>query len=404
MDFKRFTRFSGYCRRVSLRLAAAVLSCAGAFLCADACTSAIVSGRLVGDGRQLMWKHRDSGFKDNFVDRVEASDSTMAYVALFNAGDSARSEAWIGFNSAGFAVMNTASYNLAPDTASVKDREGLIMSMALAVCRTVADFRSLLERESAKGPLGVQANFGVMDAGGEAGYFETWDHGFRYYPLSEGKDGYLVRSNYSYSGGMEGRLGMVRHDNAVRLTDEASASGMLSAETFTEGMSRSFFHAEHGRNMLDAGYRWLTDRGEYIPRRSSCASVVIEGPAEGETPAEGMVMWVSVGFPALSHVEAVTLHSVPEGLLPTGPDGHSPVCDEANARRDKAFPRKGREGKWLIDVDYVKRVMQEQKSISAERYAEGRKVRAARLCRDGKMSADGSSSRPDGALSVSDKN
>ena len=88
------------------------------------CTSAVVGAGATCDGRTLLWKHRDSGHPDNFVGRVEATDSTMAYVALFNAGDTDMKEAWIGFNSAGFAVMNTASYNLAPDTAKVKDREG----------------------------------------------------------------------------------------------------------------------------------------------------------------------------------------------------------------------------------------------------------------------------------------
>lgn len=342
---------------------------------AGACTSAIVGGDVARDGRMMMWKHRDSGHPDNFVGKVEATDSTMAYVALFNAGDTGMEEAWIGFNSAGFSIMNTASYNLAPDTAAVKDREGLVMSEALRLCRTVADFEALLGRSMADGALGVQANFGVTDACGDAAYFETSDHNYVCYPLSKEPTRLLVRSNYSYSGGATGRLGEVRHDNALHLVAESLGRKMITAETFTEYMSRSFYHNGHGTDMSRRGFRLLTDRGEYIPRRSSCASVVIESALPGEDAASATVMWVAIGFPAVSHVEAVTLDSIPPSLLPAVPGGHSRLCDEVNRRRQKAFPRKGKEGKWLVDMDYLRSVMPECMAVSEEKYREGRNRR-----------------------------
>lgn len=325
-----------------------------------ACTSAVVSRGRGSEDRTLLWKHRDSGFKDNFVDRVEGTDSTFAYVALFNAGDDARSEAWIGFNEAGFAVMNTASYNLAPDTAVVKDREGVVMSRALATCRSVADFLRLLDNEMAGGrTAGVQANFGVTDAVGSGAYVETSDHGYEVYPLSDAEGGWMVRSNYSYSGGQKGRLGEVRHDNAVKLVKDRLAIGhRISPEDFTENFSRSFYHAVRNTDMLSGNdSRLLTDRGEYIPRRSSCASVVVEGPADGENPRTATVMWVSIGFPAASVVLPVTIDSIPRQLLPDRVTGRSPLCDEVNRRRDKAFPRKGRDGKWLIDIAYLRGII-----------------------------------------------
>lgn len=358
-----------------------LISLIGAFACGcalrmAACTSAIVGTGAARHGRTMLWKHRDSGYADNFVGRVEATDSTMAYVALFNAGDTGMKEAWIGFNSAGFAVMNTASYNLVPDTASVKDREGILMTSALQRCRTVDDFEALLRSEIFKGALGVQANFGVTDAEGNGAYFETSDHAFSRFDLSAAPEGVMIRSNYSYTGGEDGKLGGMRHDNAVYLTAEATRMRSLAPETFTEGLSRSFYHHGHRKDMAVAGYRMLTDRGEYIPRRSSCASVVIEGARHGENPAKTTVMWVAIGFPAASHVEAVTLDSIPPSLLPVAADGHSPLCDEVNIRRAKAFPRKGKEGKWLIDMDYLRKVIPSQRTLSEQKYAEGRKRRS----------------------------
>ena len=142
---------------------------------AEACTSLLASGKATG-GSPVLWKHRDTGTEHNFIERVEATDSTQAFVALFNGGDSLLSEAWTGMNEAGFARMNTASYNLAPDTARLKDREGVVMRIALERCVSVADFDRLLR--TLPKPLGVQANFGVMDRSGGLAYFETDDYGF----------------------------------------------------------------------------------------------------------------------------------------------------------------------------------------------------------------------------------
>lgn len=77
----------------------------------------------------------------------------------------------MGMNDAGFAIMNTASYNLKNDTVSVMDKEGAVMAIALGKCRTVDDFACLLD--TLPKPLGVEANFGVIDAYGNAAYFET---------------------------------------------------------------------------------------------------------------------------------------------------------------------------------------------------------------------------------------
>lgn len=329
---------------------------------AEACTSAIVSRQKSADGRTLLWKHRDSGHRHNFVDRVERTDSTLAYVALFNAGDTARAEAWTGFNEAGFAVMNTASYNLAPDTASVRDREGIIMSRALSLCRSVEDFTKVLRDEMANGrSAGIQANFGVTDATGAGAYVEASDHDFKVFPLEYEPDGWAVRSNYSYSGGSEKRLGQVRHDNAMHLiTKMERSSRKPSHTTFTDTLSRSFYHDGHGKDDLSGTYiRFLADLGEYIPRRSSCSSVVIEGPKDGEDPAQATTMWITIGWPVLGEAVCVTLDSIPDGLLPDPATGRSPLCDEANRLRDKAYPGKNSDGKWLLDAAFIRRHLHE---------------------------------------------
>ena len=344
--------------RSLLRVATVAVGAVIAAADGDACTSAIVGGEASANGRMLLWKHRDSGHPHNYVARVDGGEGRLAFVGLFNAEDRAMREVWAGVNEAGFGVMNTASYNLAPDTAKVKDREGLVMAEALAACRTVGDFTKLLDGKLATGePLGVQANFGAIDADGNGIYVEAYDHGYKVYDLRDEPAGVMVRSNYSYSGGDEGRLGEVRHDDAVELLKADVAARSVTPQSFTEGLSRSFYNAAEGKDMLAGGTRWIEDRGEMIPRRSSCASVVIESGRGDEQP----VMWVAIGFPVFSPTVKVTLDDVPVGLRPTGNDNHAPLCDEAVRKRDLAMPRKGKSGKWLFDRKMVMKLLREER-------------------------------------------
>lgn len=336
---------------------------------AHGCTSAIVDGGITANGHMLLWKHRDSGCTDSFVARVERRrvdnvapisgvDSTLAFVGLFNVGDKSLREVWAGMNEAGFGIMNTASYNLVPDTAEIKDREGLVMAEALGICRSAADFLKLLDTKMASGcPLGVQANFGVIDSEGNGIYVEACDHGYEVYSLSDAADGFMVRSNYSYSGGQIGRLGEVRHDNAVALLRQPAERRSITPLTFTDGLSKSFYHASEGRDMLERASGWLVDAGEFIPRRSSSASVVIEGGCGGEPP----VMWIAIGFPVLSETVRVELDDIPEGLLPDGENGHSKLSDEANQRRDMVLKRRG--GKYMFDVELLKKLMGNERYV-----------------------------------------
>ena len=153
---------------------------------AFACTSAIVSGNRTINGRPLLWKNRDTGEEDNKIERIEATDSTYEYIAIFNASDSLCREAWMGYNSQGFAVMNTASYNIKDDNFGEMDKEGLLMTKALQRCRTIDDFQALLR--SLPKPLGVEANFGVIDATGDGAYFETNNYEFVRFDLKDSPD------------------------------------------------------------------------------------------------------------------------------------------------------------------------------------------------------------------------
>ena len=193
-----------------------------------ACTSAIVGAKANPSGRPMLWKNRDTSKADNKVEYVAGKDGNLSYVALFNAEDLNLEEAWMGMNEAGFAVMNTASYNIKDDDVAQAnmDKEGYIMTIALKKCRTVDDFANLLA--SLPRPMGVEANFGVIDAYGDGAYFETNNHSFNRINLEDAKDGIIVRTNYSHTGRPEEGFGFNREAVACHLIEPYAKKGEVT--------------------------------------------------------------------------------------------------------------------------------------------------------------------------------
>lgn len=323
---------------------------------AQACTSAIVSAARSATGRPLLWKHRDTGAAGNFLERVERPGE-IGYVALFNDGDSLLREAWMGMNDAGFAIMNTASYNLAPDTARLKDCEGLVMALALSRCASISDFECMLD--TMPKPLGVQANFGAIDALGHGAYYETDDYGYVKYDLADAADGLLVRTNYSVSGDADGGSGYIRYDNACRLIGDAK----VSPQTLIDGLSRSFYHSLLGRDVLADTCRYAVDQ-DFIPRRISTASIVVEGVTPG-ADVSAMTMWAALGYPPVAIVRKVGLRDLPAEVRPVAGLWQAPDCIDAGRRRSRVFGIKRGSGSHYIDMDYLREIIPQMRRRSS---------------------------------------
>ena len=316
-----------------------------------ACTSAIIAAKNTVNGRPLLWKHRDTGEENNKVERTPAKDGNFEYVALYNASDKECKEAWMGYNSEGFAIMNTASYNLKDDNISSKkmDKEGVFMKRALEVCSSVADFKHFLDTLSR--PMLVEANFGVIDAEGNGGYYETNNYKYKEYNLADAKDGILIRTNYSHSGRVDDDgMGYIREQNMKELVVPYLQKKNFTPATFTEDFSRRFYHSLLGKDYTDSGEEWLIDQ-DFIPRRSSTATTVIEGVKKGENPLL-TTMWIGIGYPPCSEIRYVWLGEggVPEDLRGLGKNGHSTLCDIVVARKHDLFSIKRGSGKHYLNL------------------------------------------------------
>ena len=324
---------------------------------AQACTSAIISADMNPYGRPLLWKHRDTSTTDNKVEYIPARNGDYSYVALFNAKDKSLEQAWMGMNDVGFAIMNTASYNIKDDKVanSKMDREGYLMTKALKKCKTVEDFARLLE--TLPRPMGVEANFGVIDAGGNGAFFETNNHSYKRYDLKDAENGVLVRTNYSHSGRKGEGYGYVREANAEHLLAPYIAEKAVTAEVLTEVVSRSFYRDKEKRDF--SGDLLVVD-DDFIPRYKSTATIVIEGcvPVEnmellksGDMTDE-YIMWTGIGYPPCA--EIIPVYCSPEGvaseLRGLAPNGHSALGDKVKARRNEVFVTKKGDKRKYVDM------------------------------------------------------
>ena len=331
------------------RIMAALVATLTIALAADACTSAIVSGKLTANGRPLMWKNRDTNDLNNRVERIAGHDGLMEFVALFDARDLQDTAAWMGFNEAGFAIMNTASYNLnGNDGVKEMDREGELMRYALERCKTVDDFENLLKTRPK--PLGVEANFGVIDALGNGAYFETGNYRYVKFDLKDAPEGILTRTNYSYSGAKDKGMGYVRERNEKALLAPHIEAQDITPAVFTEELSRTFYNAQLGKDFTRSGDNWIVDQ-DFIPRRISTASVVIEGIVPGENPLL-TTMWIALGYPPCAEVFAVWVGEggVAPELTGTTADNHSVQCDRVNQRKAEVFPVTRGNGKQYLNL------------------------------------------------------
>lgn len=329
-------------QRVLIVIIGLMMALAGS-LPAEACTSAIVSGRLTASGKPILWKNRDTSATDNKVEYIApAGPGELAYVGLFNAGDVGCEQAWIGLNEAGFAVMNTASYNIKDDNvpASKMDREGYLMAHALKHCRTTDDFEELMRRMPR--PLGVEANFGVIDADGNGAYFECNNHSFKRFDLADSPSGVLVRTNYSHSGRPGEGYGQIRERNALHLLEPYIAAGRIEPYTFTDQLSCSFYHDLFGCDMSASGHRYLVDQ-DFIPRYTTTATVVIENG----------IMWTALGYPPVAEVMPVWCapNGVHEDLRGLEAGGTSRACNRAKERKKEVFCVKDGNANRYVDLN-----------------------------------------------------
>jgi hypothetical protein len=332
----------------------------------QACTTAIVSGKYTADGRPLLFKQRDTPQLENKL--VAFQDGKYPYLGLANSKDTLGKEVFGGFNKAGFAIMNSASYNLNPNDSGKDDGvDGLIMKLALQKCATLADFEHLLD--SLPKPLNVSSNFGVIDAIGGAAYYETGNYNYKKYDANDpdiAPLGYLVRTNFSYSGDRKQDKGLSRYQAAQDLLYQASLTNSISVDFFINA-SRSLKHGITHTNLYDdipasgseAAFSAFRD---YIPRYVTASSIVVQGIDKNES-TNLTTMWTTLGSPLATVAVPVWITSglkLPE-ILVADKQGKAKLNDWSLQLKKQLFPIERGEGADYINLSAL--LTKDQKGI-----------------------------------------
>jgi len=326
----------------------------------EACTTAVISGKYTPDGRPLLWKHRDTGQLKNIIRQFY--DGKYAYTGLVNSVDVKGFSIWEGFNSAGFAIMNSASYNLNNDTIRQTGYEGRLMKRALQECATIDDFELLLK--NLPKPVRLEANFGVIDAQGGAAYFELGN--FTYTKIDANDPavapyGYLVRTNYSVTGKMGIGGGYIRYITADNILRMAVKENRLTPKTILQEASRNLTHSLTRTDLnkysnIPENHTTMVMFQDYIPRKSTSSSLVVQGVKKGEDPAY-TTMWTILGSPLTSVTIPVWMGRKVHLPLIVSYDKSihdAPLCHLALKLKKRCFPYEwGTSSKYYLNINAV---------------------------------------------------
>lgn len=309
----------------------------------NACTSAIFSGKVTADERPIMWKHRDTGQRNNRVEKYKGEK--YDFIALVNSNTKGNS-AWSGTNSAGFSVMNTASYNLNENKKLKKNIVSHIMFQALSKCATLEEFEQLLDQYN---PLALETNLAAIDANGGAAYYECTESSWFKMDVNDPSIaplGYIAYTNHSFTGRFNQGAGYVRYNTATAIINEQLNIGKkISSAWIATNLSRSFKHSLLGIDLTQTFKKELQENSsnwsgyfidqDFIPRLSSTSATIVHGVKPKENPAL-TVMYTILGYPPLGiAIPLMVNQELPEYMIATKESQNAPMCDIVLAVKDR---------------------------------------------------------------------
>ncbi len=319
-----------------------------------ACTSVLVSGKVSKDGRPFILKNRDTYSLDNLI--VQVKGEKYRYIAVVSASDSLPESVWSGHNEKGFAIVNTAAYNLNADSKIGDERDGIIMRRALEICATLKDFENLIDTIS---PRYSNSNFGVIDAEGGCAYYEV---GVKRWTKFDANDpnvapyGYLIRTNHGFSGDRTLDAGVERYMAINKYMTQAAFIGDLDAIKILRTVPRILKHGLTNIDLYDlepedASKQKFFPFIDFIPRYLTASAELIQGVKKGENPLY-TVGWNIIGSPLAT--VAIPLLISPSGNLPSvvlrGQDGGSLLCHYGFKLKERLFPLRTKSKGNYIDI------------------------------------------------------
>ncbi len=283
-----------------MRWLIAVLTIFAGFLCVNtgqSCTVGVVSGGVTLDGRPLLWKNRDTRFRDNEIAFFRGK--RYDFIGIINKNDT--TQVWMGLNTAGFAIMNAESLDQPGDSL---DTEGYFMKRALSTCGSLLEFEQLLA-QSNREKRGTKANFGCIDAYGGAAIYET---GNRRFTRIDARNpvtspyGFVVRANFSMSGTGHDAYGAWRFHRAFELCKKGVLDYRMTHSYLLKTVDRDIHAWEVDpyplpfEGEMQRGKSGFINTHNCINRHRTVSCAVFHGVQAGEDPALA-TLWCILGEP-----------------------------------------------------------------------------------------------------------
>lgn len=317
------------------------------------CTVAVVSGKVTLDGCPLLWKNRDTSAVNNKIAYFQGEKYT--FIGLITAGHKPVQSVWAGINTQGFAIINSASSDLAESEKSGRDN-GRFMKKALGQCGDVADFEKLLQKT--KGKRQVSSNYGVIDAYGNACFFETSNTDYAKFDADNPRvapNGYIVHTNFAYTSSVEnGGGGYIRFERVSRLFQNASAEKRLNVRFILQDAARDLVNQKlHSYPLTDppAGHASpvYINTNDTINRNSTVSVAVFHGPPNPQK-THLSTMWILLGQGICTSAAPLWPHAqaIPDVL---GGEGKAPMNQLAQKIRDYLYPDQRGHMKQYLHLD-----------------------------------------------------
>ena len=330
----------------------------------NACTSIIVSGKVTPDGRPYIFKNRDTHDLDNLA--VQIQRPRYRFIGIVATKDTLYKSVWSGHNEVGFAIANTAAYNLngKPEPGKPRpqgdDNDGILMRKALGTCRTLGDFEHLLDSIKAQGPIPSNSNFAVLDAEGGVAYYETGNKGYVKYDANDplvAPYGFIVRTNHGMSGERSLDQGVERY---LAISDYATRAAFANDLGFENIIRKVTRNLKHGLTQIDLHDFQPQDDSQpvyfpfrdFIPRYLTASAQLIQGVKENESPLL-TTAWTIVGSPLTT--VAIPLWITTDGKLPNvvthqKPGQQAPLVTASFELKRQLFPIERGNGQDYINL------------------------------------------------------
>ena len=330
----------------------------------NACTSIIVSGKVTPDGRPYIFKNRDTHDLDNLA--IQIQGPRYRFIGIVATKDTLYKSVWSGHNEVGFAIANTAAYNLNGKLEPGKprpqgdDNDGTLMRKALGTCRTLGEFEHLLDSIKAQGPIPSNSNFAVLDAEGGVAYYETGNKGYVKYDANDplvAPYGFIVRTNHGMSGERSLDQGVERYLAISDYATRAAFANNLGFENIIRKVTRNL---KHGLTQIDLHDFQPQDDSQpvyfpfrdFIPRYLTASAQLIQGVKENESPLL-TTAWTIVGSPLTT--VAIPLWITTDGKLPNvvthqKPGQQAPLVTASFELKRQLFPIERGNGQDYINL------------------------------------------------------